>query len=163
MKPLRPTYPPTALSSGIEGWVDLTFTVTREGKVAMSRSSIRPKKTFDGGEPRRRIPRALQAVVKDGHAISVRRGFASCSRSANRARAEMTPVADNAVFSETTTLGRRHRATQLCLVVHDDLELRLKLASLVRRSAVKLDADTITSAGSMRSRSSACAPMPPCC
>jgi len=59
----------------------------------------------------------------------------------------MTPVADNAVFSETTTLGRRNRATQLCLVVHDDLELRLKLASLVRRSAVKLDADTINQAG----------------
>lgn len=59
----------------------------------------------------------------------------------------MTPVADNAVFAETTTLGNRHRATQLCLVVHDDLELRLKLAGLVRRSAAKLDADTITSAG----------------
>ncbi|MGA2709921.1 MAG: serine/threonine-protein kinase [Steroidobacteraceae bacterium] len=59
----------------------------------------------------------------------------------------MTPVADNAVFSETTTLGRRNRATQLCLVVHDDLELRLKLASLVRRSAVKLDADTINQEG----------------
>ncbi len=59
----------------------------------------------------------------------------------------MTPVADNAVFTETTTLGRRPRATQLCLVVHDDLELRLKLASLVRRSAAKLDADTITCAG----------------
>lgn len=59
----------------------------------------------------------------------------------------MTPVADNAAFCETTTLGRRHRVTQLCLVVHDDLELRLKLASLVRRSAVKLDADTIPRAG----------------
>ncbi|MGA2778921.1 MAG: serine/threonine-protein kinase [Steroidobacteraceae bacterium] len=59
----------------------------------------------------------------------------------------MTPIADNAAFTETTTLGRRNRATQLCLVVHDDLELRLKLASLVRRSAVKLDADTITRAG----------------
>ncbi|HMD74727.1 MAG TPA: protein kinase [Steroidobacteraceae bacterium] len=59
----------------------------------------------------------------------------------------MTPVADNAVFAETTTLGNRHRATQLCLVVHDDLELRLKLAGLVRRSAAKLDADTITRAG----------------
>jgi predicted Ser/Thr protein kinase/ActR/RegA family two-component response regulator len=39
------------------------------------------------------------------------------------------------------------RASHLCLVVHDDLELRLKLASVVRRTAVKLDADTLTESG----------------
>jgi tRNA A-37 threonylcarbamoyl transferase component Bud32 len=39
-------------------------------------------------------------------------------------------------------VGRRDGAR--CLVVHDDLELRLRLASLVRRAIPKLDADCIT-------------------
>jgi eukaryotic-like serine/threonine-protein kinase len=39
------------------------------------------------------------------------------------------------------------RPGHLCLVVHDDLELRLKLAGVVRRTAVKLDADTLTESG----------------
>jgi TonB family protein len=31
--PLKPEYPPDALQSGVQGWVDLTFMVTPEGKV----------------------------------------------------------------------------------------------------------------------------------
>lgn len=38
------------------------------------------------------------------------------------------------------------RGTARCLVVHDDLELRLRLASLVRRAIPKLDADCISGA-----------------
>jgi tRNA A-37 threonylcarbamoyl transferase component Bud32 len=38
------------------------------------------------------------------------------------------------------------RVTARCLVVHDDLELRLRLASLARRAVSKLDADCITGA-----------------
>ena len=34
-----------------------------------------------------------------------------------------------------------------CLVVHDDLELRLRLASLARRAVAKLDADCLSGAG----------------
>jgi tRNA A-37 threonylcarbamoyl transferase component Bud32 len=41
----------------------------------------------------------------------------------------------------------RSRATALCLIVHDELELRLRLASLVRKAVPKLDADTVTRAG----------------
>ncbi|MGB6307108.1 MAG: serine/threonine-protein kinase [Steroidobacteraceae bacterium] len=41
--------------------------------------------------------------------------------------------------------GRRSAAR--CVVVHDDLELRLRLASLARRAIPKLDADCITGAG----------------
>jgi tRNA A-37 threonylcarbamoyl transferase component Bud32 len=41
----------------------------------------------------------------------------------------------------------RSRGTVLCLVVHDELELRLRLASLVRRAIPKIDADTVTRAG----------------
>jgi tRNA A-37 threonylcarbamoyl transferase component Bud32 len=52
----------------------------------------------------------------------------------------------------TTTLvppvsGERNRGTVLCLIVHDELELRLRLAGLVRRAMPKIDADTVTRAG----------------
>ena len=39
------------------------------------------------------------------------------------------------------------RATSLCLVVHDELELRLRLAGLLRRANPRLDADTVTRTG----------------
>lgn len=38
-------------------------------------------------------------------------------------------------------------SARLCLVVHDDLELRLRLAGLVRRAAATLDADSMSCAG----------------
>src|SRR6201996_2949585 len=41
----------------------------------------------------------------------------------------------------------RTRSTVLCLIVHDELELRLRLAGLVRRAMPKIDADTVTRAG----------------
>ncbi len=43
--------------------------------------------------------------------------------------------------------GERSRGAVLCLVVHDELELRLRLAGLVRRAMPKMDADTVTRAG----------------
>ncbi len=43
--------------------------------------------------------------------------------------------------------GERIRGTVLCLIVHDELELRLRLAGLVRRAMPKIDADTVTRAG----------------
>jgi Protein kinase domain len=39
------------------------------------------------------------------------------------------------------------RPTSLCLVVHDELELRLRLAGLLRRADPRLDADTVTRTG----------------
>jgi tRNA A-37 threonylcarbamoyl transferase component Bud32 len=57
-----------------------------------------------------------------------------------------------ATTTSTTTAapaatGERHRSTVLCLIVHDELELRLRLAGLVRRAMPKIDADTVTRAG----------------
>jgi eukaryotic-like serine/threonine-protein kinase len=43
--------------------------------------------------------------------------------------------------------AERSRSTVLCLVVHDELELRLRLAALIRRAIPKVDADTVTRAG----------------
>src|ERR1700721_1966089 len=45
-----------------------------------------------------------------------------------------------------SSIASPKRATGRCLVVHDDLELRLRLASLVRRAVPTLDADCIGSA-----------------
>jgi len=61
------------------------------------------------------------------------------------AAAPTTPVPerprDPAVRAPST------RATSLCLVVHDEMELRLRLAGLLRRANPRLDADTVTRAG----------------
>jgi tRNA A-37 threonylcarbamoyl transferase component Bud32 len=48
-------------------------------------------------------------------------------------------------LTEAPIPAERHRA--LCLVVHDELELRLRLAALIRRAIPKVDADTVTRAG----------------
>jgi tRNA A-37 threonylcarbamoyl transferase component Bud32 len=57
--------------------------------------------------------------------------------SANTDRRESTRESTNAAA---------RRSAGRCLVVHDDLELRLRLASLVRRAIPVLDADCISSA-----------------
>ena len=63
-----------------------------------------------------------------------------------------------------TPVTATKRFSRLCLVVHDDLELRLRFAGLVRRTAVKLDADTLTVIRVRQSLpSSKYAPMSRCC
>jgi len=59
----------------------------------------------------------------------------------------MNPPANSAVKRESDQIMPVNRAGGLCLVVHDDLELRLRLAGLVRRAAATLDADTVTASG----------------
>lgn len=49
--------------------------------------------------------------------------------------------------ASTAALLERTRARHLCLIVHDELELRLRLAALIRRAVPQLDADTVTRAG----------------
>jgi tRNA A-37 threonylcarbamoyl transferase component Bud32 len=50
-------------------------------------------------------------------------------------------------LAESPTAADRGRGTVLCLIVHDELELRLRLAGLVRRAMPKIDSDTVTRAG----------------
>jgi tRNA A-37 threonylcarbamoyl transferase component Bud32 len=50
-------------------------------------------------------------------------------------------------LTDLPTAAERSRGTVLCLIVHDELELRLRLAGLVRRAMPKIDADTVTRAG----------------
>jgi tRNA A-37 threonylcarbamoyl transferase component Bud32 len=61
-------------------------------------------------------------------------------------------AATTSTTTTSTTLAapvgaERNRGTVLCLIVHDELELRLRLAGLVRRAMPKIDADTVTRAG----------------
>jgi CheY-like chemotaxis protein len=60
----------------------------------------------------------------------------------------MTPAANiavaNAAAKQVSNPKSAHpRATQLCLVVHEDMDLRLRLARLVRRAIPALDADSL--------------------
>ncbi|MGO9934404.1 MAG: serine/threonine-protein kinase [Steroidobacteraceae bacterium] len=50
-------------------------------------------------------------------------------------------------LTDATIPVERSRGSFLCLVVHDELELRLRLAALVRRGMPKIYADTVTRAG----------------
>jgi DNA-binding NarL/FixJ family response regulator len=64
----------------------------------------------------------------------------------------MTPAANIAVANvaakqDSSLKSAPPRATHLCLVVHDDLELRLRLAGLVRRAVPSLEADSLSIAG----------------
>jgi tRNA A-37 threonylcarbamoyl transferase component Bud32 len=56
----------------------------------------------------------------------------------------MNKLAANSIDQTETTIVAAKRVR--CLVVHDDLELRLRLASLVRRAVPTFDADCISSA-----------------
>ncbi len=56
----------------------------------------------------------------------------------------MNPPADSAAAGDDGAPTAPRRPTHRCLVVHDDLHLRLKLAELVRSAGDKLDADAIT-------------------
>ena len=61
--------------------------------------------------------------------------------------ATSTPTTATATTPVPPAAGERSRGTVLCLIVHDELELRLRLAGLVRRAMPKIDADTVTRAG----------------
>ena len=71
-RPLRPEYPHEALVNGTEGWVDLAFTVTVEGKVAnVSVVKSSPRYVFDSAA-KSALGRVLyRPVMVDGHPVEV--------------------------------------------------------------------------------------------
>jgi protein TonB len=76
LKPLRPDYPPAALERGTEGWVDLSFVVTVDGKVAdVSVIDSNPKKIFDLAASNAVYRVRYKPVLKDGKPISVSTGL----------------------------------------------------------------------------------------
>jgi tRNA A-37 threonylcarbamoyl transferase component Bud32/ActR/RegA family two-component response regulator len=56
-------------------------------------------------------------------------------------------VANVAARQDSNAKSAAPRSGHLCLVVHDDLELRLRLAGLVRRAVPSLEADSLSIAG----------------
>jgi protein TonB len=73
LKPLRLEYPQEALAAGTEGWVDLTFTVTTEGKVTdIAVADSAPHRVFDSAA-RTAIARVrYQPVLFDGKPLAVK-------------------------------------------------------------------------------------------
>jgi tRNA A-37 threonylcarbamoyl transferase component Bud32 len=65
----------------------------------------------------------------------------------NSQTATSTSTTITATTLAPPAVAERSRGTVLCLIVHDELELRLRLAGLVRRAMPKIDADTVTRAG----------------
>lgn len=55
----------------------------------------------------------------------------------------MTKVSASTERPEPSMASALNRGPRLCLIVHDDLDLRLRLAALVRKATPKLDADCL--------------------
>ncbi len=71
VRPLRLDYPRSALANGIEGWVDLAFDVTTEGKVANAAVvNASPRNVFDGAAKNAVSRMRFQPVMRNGQAIS---------------------------------------------------------------------------------------------
>src|ERR1700678_157265 len=58
----------------------------------------------------------------------------------------MSKVLASAPRREPGVVSAANRGSRLCLIVHDDLDIRLRLAALVRKATPKLDADSVTRA-----------------
>lgn len=72
-KPLKVDYPASALAGGVEGWVDLAFDVTSEGKVAnVTVVNSSPRNVFDLAAKNAMSRVRFQPVMKNGQAIPVK-------------------------------------------------------------------------------------------
>lgn len=70
--PLKPEYPPDALQSGIQGWVDLTFTVSPEGKVInVVVVGSTPENVFDRAAREAMARTRYKPVIQNGRPIAV--------------------------------------------------------------------------------------------
>ncbi len=73
LKPLNLDYPRAALQSGTEGWVDVAFDVTPEGKVAnIVVVDSSPRNVFDSAAKSALSRARYQPVLVDGQAVVIR-------------------------------------------------------------------------------------------
>jgi protein TonB len=71
-KPLSPQYPSEALAAGTQGWVDLAFVVTTEGKVGtITVIDSEPHHVFDRAAREALARTHYQPVIQNGRAIVV--------------------------------------------------------------------------------------------
>jgi protein TonB len=72
VRPLRPEYPPDALEAHIEGWVDLSFTVTPDGKVTnVVVVDQTPANTFERAARGALLATRYKPFMQDGRPVSV--------------------------------------------------------------------------------------------
>ncbi len=73
VKPLKLDYPVSALAEGVEGWVDLAFDVTGEGKVAnVTVVNASPRNVFESAAKGAMSRVRFQPVMRNGQAIPVK-------------------------------------------------------------------------------------------
>ncbi len=73
LKPLKLDYPRAALAKGIEGWVDVAFDVTTEGKVAnVTVVDASPSNIFDSAAKSALSRARFQPVLVGGQAVEIR-------------------------------------------------------------------------------------------
>jgi TonB family protein len=73
VKPLKLDYPKSALAGGVEGWVDLAFDVTSEGKVAnVTVVNASPHNVFESAAKNAMSRVRFQPVMRNGQAIPVK-------------------------------------------------------------------------------------------
>jgi TonB family protein len=73
VKPLKLDYPKSALVGGVEGWVDLAFDVTGEGKVAnVIVVNASPRNVFESAAKNAMSRVRFQPVMRNGQAIPVK-------------------------------------------------------------------------------------------
>ena len=73
LKPLNLDYPRAALQSGTEGWVDVAFDVTPEGKVAnIVVVDSSPRNVFDSAAKSALSHARYRPVLVDGQAVVIR-------------------------------------------------------------------------------------------
>ncbi len=73
IKPLKLEYPRAALADGIEGWVDVAFDVTAEGKVAnITIVDASPHNVFDSAAKNALSRERFQPVLVDGQPAQIR-------------------------------------------------------------------------------------------
>lgn len=73
VKPLKLDYPKSALTGGVEGWVDLAFDVTSEGKVAnVTVVNASPHNVFESAARNAMSRVRFQPVMRNGQAIPVK-------------------------------------------------------------------------------------------
>jgi TonB family protein len=73
LKPLKLDYPRAALESGTEGWVDVAFDVTPDGKVAnITVVDASPRNVFDSAAKSALSRARFQPALVDGQAVVIR-------------------------------------------------------------------------------------------
>ena len=75
-RPISPTYPEDALRKGIEGWVELQFTVDADGKVSdVEVTASEPKNVFDRAAVSAMKHARYEPVLVDGQAVAQKAHF----------------------------------------------------------------------------------------